>query len=128
MPTTTGQTINQQTPGPLAPDVLDGTTIRADNGQGSILCRGSEWFGSSTEGIANARTLAAGFNLLDKTGRELGIDAATLGESVDLGALIVAARDVKAEHVNQSPGDEESPLDAAIYRLAHALSTLPAIP
>lgn len=44
---------------------------------------------------ANARLLAASFNAFDKAGRELGIDAATLAEGLDLAAFIRAAREAE---------------------------------
>lgn len=73
----------------------------------SIICSGSNHSRSSvvlaevkpmcgetapyTESAQNARVMAKGFAMLDKAGRTLGVDAAELGESIDLAALIRAA-------------------------------------
>jgi hypothetical protein len=67
---------------------------------------------------ANRRLFAAGFTMLDKAGRTLGVDAAELGESIDLAALIRTARKALklmeksdlAEHHCQCPLDVEGPI------------------
>ncbi len=86
---------NAQTPGPIAPDTEDGTLIRDENGRGSVVSQGSEWHGSSVEGIANARLLASAYTCFDKAGRDLGIDASVLAESIDLAGLIGTLRSVE---------------------------------
>ncbi len=95
-------TINQQTPGPLMHSVGNtyfekgGKLHTADLLYGNPGSYGGEWIAAVWQDVqggpevqeANGRTLAAGFNLLDKTGRALNLDAATLGESLDLAALL----------------------------------------
>lgn len=44
---------------------------------------------------ANATLLAASYTSYDKAGRELGVDATALAQSVDLAALIRAAQDLR---------------------------------
>lgn len=96
--------MNAQTPGPLTPrrshedasgplfDLDEGetrpfVTLYAPDGSAVVRCHDL-----ATIRDADARLLAAGFNAFDRAGRSLGIDAATLAERLDLGALILAAR------------------------------------
>lgn len=124
--------INLQTPGPLetgpgadtsrgsdhfGPNVREIWSDKRENKAVALVLYGSDLGNDDTEGNANARALAAGFNLLDKTGRALGLDAAELGEGLDLAALIRAARNASAML------DKVAPLAGAELRAA--LSTLP---
>jgi hypothetical protein len=97
--------MNEQTPGPL--------TYRSVTG---LICteRGNLVFVADTrrhkdedrdmsaQDCANARLLAASYTLLDRTGRELGVDAAELAEKLDLVKLIQAARDALT-YLDQQP-------------------------
>ncbi len=102
------QPINQQTPGPLNhwpthwaggsdSRKIDGhNTVWLDSVRGElarIVPNGSR---VDELTMADARLLAAGFTAFDKAGRALGVDAAELGEKLDLVFLIRAAR--KAAH------------------------------
>lgn len=89
--------INQQTPGPLA---VHGSTVdelHYIHGANRVcdLAKPSGFHRSPRETEANAALLAASFNAFDKAGRALGVDAAKLAESLDLAALIRAARDMQ---------------------------------
>ncbi len=92
--------INQQTPGPLvAIDTLLVASVPTDHGTTcAVVAEGVRndraWRyacdPASFENIANARLLAAGYTAFDKAGRQLGIDAAELAESIDLVAAFHA--------------------------------------
>lgn len=136
-----GAGINPQSAGPIITQRLDGSHVfnwRLTGADGfgeiaSVCAWPDHAVGAITQRQAdgNARTLAAGFNLLDKTGRALNVDAATLGEGLDLVGLIRAARAalplLEAQDrklaAQFGPGQNE-PLTA----LRAALSTLPALP
>ncbi len=113
-------TTNRQTPGPLTVGRRmfkhEGQPLVADGERVAYV------FPHLLAAEPNARTLAAGFNLLDKTGRVLKIDAATLGEGLDLVALIQAAQGA-IEAMETHNGD----LSGATYSLRAALSTLPPV-
>lgn len=88
--------INQQTPGPLTvngpfPEQIDYITLNAPSAGLSHVVR------VNTLDVPSACLLAAAYSAFDKAGRELGIDAAELAESIDLAALILAAREVIGE-------------------------------
>lgn len=61
-----------------------------------------------------AALLAAAYTSYDKAGRELGIDATELAQSVDLAALI---RMVKTARCNPDTRADMGPLDADMVRL-----------
>ncbi len=94
-------TPNRQTPGPLqlvgSPRL--GFTLHAllphDMGQSDALATVKSPALDSTQ--ANARLLAAAYTALDKAGRELGIDAATLAEGIDLAALVRLAHEIRGQ-------------------------------
>lgn len=93
-------TINRQTAGPLTEQagILVGADTRTIVGEGcgpAGLIRGPER-------RANAALLAASYTSYDKAGRELGVDATKLAESVDLAALIRTARDMLADADDQA--------------------------
>jgi hypothetical protein len=94
------QPINVQTLGPLVEEAnrISAITPNSHKSVCGVPKRVSdvsdEWEHLSPENAANARLLRAGFNAFDKAGRELGIDAATLAERIDLAELIRAANRV----------------------------------
>ncbi len=129
-------TINQQTPGPLLVSPGDPYLMARFQGASRHVAEitGPNRADLIAERDANRRTLAAGFNLLDKTGRALGIDAATLGESLDLVGLIEAARATLASLETVAPTvrrlvqvEAIADFETARARLAAALSTLPPV-
>lgn len=78
--------VNRQTPGPISPtlfasgcDELPGFRVADVVGP-----KGPD---GEPERLANRRLLAAGFNSFDRAGRELGVDAAVLAETIDLVTL-----------------------------------------
>jgi len=92
------QPINAQTPGPIAPGQnlpVTASLAPCFNLRGEPnpfleeRCKDED---------ANARLLRAGFNAFDKAGRELGIDAATLAERIDLAEVIRYALDYATLH------------------------------
>lgn len=113
--------INAQTPGPLQA----GTSLRIalhiaplfqfTNEPNPYLPRPD----TADEDEANARLLAASYTAYDKAGRELGIDAAELAKSLDLAALIRAAREVVSEPSITTPGIER--IARIINQLPHSL-------
>lgn len=93
-------TPNAQTPGPVAvcpsvgvPGWEDAVcTLRSSAGYVGEVDNGN----TPAEAKANARLLAAAYTMADRAGRELGIDAAQLCESLDLAALIRLAQKVES--------------------------------
>ncbi len=124
---TTSQ-INQQTPGTVSfrPTGMISTDAPHRNVRflAVVQAHGSPGLPYTLEDEANGRTLAAGFNLLDKTGRTLGCDAAELGERLDLVALIRALQLCERA---LTPSRNDRDLIAADEARA-ALSILPALP
>lgn len=124
---------NSQTPGPLNAVSLD----REPRIYAPIPSRGNyavadvhvnDWdqqnpIISRDQAEANARLLAASYTCLDKAGRALGVDAAELAESLDLAALIQAAREVIGELDHDTLGAGTSArvlkLDGLLARLPH---------
>lgn len=81
-------TINAQTPGRMIA-VFHGNGkwgLGSESRQGVIGSR-DPWRGHEVESDANGRLLAAAYTAFDKAGRALGVDAATLAESIDLAGL-----------------------------------------
>lgn len=122
--------INTQTPGPIRPSSRDryihlfatlprGNYAIADanindwDTQNPII--------SAEQAEANAALLASSYSAFDKAGRELGIDACELAESLDLAALIRAAKEVVNELDHDTLGAGTS---ARVLKLDHLLSRL----
>jgi hypothetical protein len=84
---------NCQTPGPLG--VLKSNLVSLAFGVEVAEVNGPNRADKTEEKQANRRLLAASYNLLDRAGRELGIDAAELAKGLDLAALIRAAQDLR---------------------------------
>lgn len=90
--------INSHTPGPFrheGTELLDvGDVLSVPHAV--IRSEGERWVAlveaTDAECEANARLIPAALNAFDKAGRTLGVDAAELAESLDLAALIRAAR------------------------------------
>ena len=92
--------INSQTPGPLfnrqaPPQFPHSRNLETKMGDRVALVDPKPFWDTGLDGgtrhDTNARLLAASYTLLDRAGRELGIDAAELAEKLDLAALIRAA-------------------------------------
>ncbi len=98
-------TINQQTPGPIAAKV--GEIIAAHRETLVAEVHGPTRADRAVERAANRRLLCAGFNLLDKTGRALNVDAAA--------------------RVALAYFDQTAPERGRAMRLRAALSTLPPV-
>ena len=108
--------MNAQTPGPLITD----TSHKADR-EGVTLWMDDVIIADVVpdqhgQHKPNAALLAASYSAFDRAGRELGIDAATLAASLDLAALIRAAREAVTE---------PSPDTPALIALARLLADLP---
>lgn len=82
--------MNSQTPGPLHATEVGVTmqdALRApDNTNVAMVNNTSK--GRKMPRGANARLLAAAYNAFDRAGRELGVDAASLAQKIDLVTLI----------------------------------------
>ncbi len=104
--------MNDQSPGPVL--WLHDVLFDIDD---NALAESVEPLGTGTE-EANQRLLAAAYTAFDKAGRELGVDAVKLAETIDLAQLAKWAHAVVACHAAMSPGDAETPLDSAIYGLS----------
>jgi hypothetical protein len=105
--TPAAQTINAQTPGPLAlsHQMPDGFSLAHEIAPncGKLVCvatvhnvGGWPFNGHGLDdekARANLRLLAAGYNAFDRAARALGVDASELAERLDLAALI---REVRA--------------------------------
>lgn len=88
--------INAQTPGPLFVGRGERIQTKAAPWNGRILADMTHNAHPETRTTkAEARLFAAAYTAFDKAGRELGLDAATLAESIDLAALIRAAQLVR---------------------------------
>ncbi len=87
--------MNTQTRGPLDLVPLSTGNYALGNTAGEAIAKvlrlPADECARDAETEANARLLAAAFTAFDKAGRELGIDAATLAERIDLAAILRAA-------------------------------------
>lgn len=122
-------TPNAQTPGPL----YVGTGHAIQTGDPASLSRGrilADLTHSDQRDLgAEARLFAASYTLLDRAGRNLGVDAATLAERLDLAALIRAAREANATLATFAANGGRLSIDEwsrTQQRLAEALHGLPA--
>ncbi len=138
MSTPTTQTRNEQTPGPLEINLNASNECKLRDDGGNVLAVVGSTYTElcprlsrintpeRAEQDANARLLAAGFNAFDKAGRELGIDAAALAESIDLAGLIRATQGFeRAERIRQSVGmgGSHNPRNDDVYERAHEAHT-----
>ncbi len=71
---------------------------------------------------ANAELLAASYSAFDKAGREMGVDATELAKTLDVAAVIRAAREVIAELDHDTLGAGTS---ARVLKLNGLLNRLP---
>lgn len=97
--------MNHQTPGPIfnrqaPPQFPHSRNLETKMGDRVALVDPKPFWDAGLDGAtrhkSNARLLAASYNSFDTAGRTLGVDAAELAESLDLAALIVAARQALA--------------------------------
>ncbi len=107
-PPTMPNKINQQTPGADLKIETRGNEIRLFVNNTTISVAG----GSNQ--TPNARLLASAYQSFDKAGRELGIDASALAESIDLAELL---RMVKVARYNPDARADMGPLTAEMVRL-----------
>ncbi len=77
--------INQQTPSPV---FVERDQIETDSGISIASVCGPNASARRVERDANRRLLASAYTAFDKAGRELGVDAATLAERIDLAKLV----------------------------------------
>ena len=118
--------MNNQTPGPA---ILDGNRLIAPSGK--TICpitrrcnEANEWEWSSAANEANAALLAAAYSSYDKAGRALGIDACALAQTLDIAALVRAARSL----VDASLADNFMTHGRGLYELAQIRAELAKIP
>ncbi len=88
--------INQQTAGPITEQ--GGCLIGADTRTLVAGVHGPNLLSRGDERRANRALLAAAYTSYDRAGRELGVDAATLAQSIDLEEVIRYALDYAQLH------------------------------
>lgn len=127
---TTKTPINAQTAGPLCTDGLhlhapyhdEGTTLVADLVPHRLGSADRRPFDEARQ--SNARLLAAAYTAFDRAGRTLNVDAAILAESIDVAALVCAARDAIAL-MRQLSDEQLAPVQDALDGLVCALDPIP---
>lgn len=84
--------INQQTLGPILLDSSETLTAQTTPQRWIATVKAHR---NVNEQVATGKLLASAYSAFDKAGRELGIDASALAQSIDLAALIRDARDMQ---------------------------------
>lgn len=123
--------MNAQSPGPLKPCTItlpDGPVIElvSANGEGCSVCAmiTENVDDDSKTNEIDANLLAAAYTLLDKAGRDLGVDATELATKLDLAALVRSTR-MLAAIVKASPHQDRYPLSPQMaHEIAAAVNSI----
>lgn len=116
--------MNTHTPGPLHIGLRPGPFLYGPKGEQVADLRSPAPLLPHEETRANMALLRNSYNAFDKAARKLGIDAGELAETIDLAALIKAAREVIDELDHDTLGADTS---ARVLALEGLLNRLPKV-
>ncbi len=114
--------INQQVPGPLVAGWHG--EFDACMTDGADVLHVAEWLKFASQGVATAQLARHAYTAFDKAGRELGVDATAFAQSLDIAALVRAARSL----VDASLADNFMTHGRGLYEMGQLRAELAKLP